>query len=180
MAIEVGTYQPTVHYAQTAGEYYFRFPIADEESLEVYEIASSGARTFVPRGKYTIQYGKVNERYPIRYNGTVIYKDHTPGTVFISIERNTLMKQVHDQSAFWPFNNRMVEFALDRATLICQELVHRKCDAVNSTDMTQLNIITAYDDFRAQTVNNSVKKLFDILLEIDETAESCADTPEET
>ena len=180
MTIETTSYEPIVYYVDPAGEYTFTFPIAEADSLEVWEIAPDGSRSQVPANDYSVDFGPVNERYSIRYGGTVIYEKPSNSAVLISIERNTLIAQLVDMPSRSSFNIRMVEFACDKATLIFQELAHRKCDAAATTEMNQLVVITAYDEFRAQTLNEMLNKLFTIAQEIDGSAENCRNRPEDT
>jgi hypothetical protein len=74
----------------------------------------------------------------------------------------------------------MIEFTLDKHTMICQELAYRKCDALVGTEMTQLIRFEAYTPFRANEVTFALDKIIAILAEIAASAEDCRDRPEET
>ena len=173
-------YEPEV-YTPTAERFYrFSFPCVGPEAIEVYEIGGGTVRNLVRVQDYAVKFSS-HTTDPLKSNGSIQFnRPHTLGTTNIAIERNTPITQLVDFPVFRNFNGRMVEFALDKLTMICQEIAERKCDAVVTTPMTQLIKFTAYDDFKASVLNFAMNKLRDILQEIDDSAESCRDNPEGT
>lgn len=160
--------------------YAFSFPCVGPEAIEVYEIIGGTERQLVKVQDYSIRFGS-HPRDPLKSNGSVTFnRPHKTGTTNIVIERNTPITQLVDFPVFRSFNGRMVEFALDKLTMICQEIAERKCDVVTTTPITQLITFTAYDDFKASVLNFAMDKINDILIEIDNSAEDCRDRPDET
>jgi hypothetical protein len=77
--------------------------------------------------------------------------------------------------------SRQIEIAADKATLIAQELVVRKCNAsVGDLDLKQKVTITQYDDLKGSVINFMLDKITAILLAIDQSADDCRATPDLT
>lgn len=161
-------------------EYAFTFPAADDGAVEVYEIIDEGEgplRYRVPVQDYTLRWNTTSPRYPLKQNGVVQFSRlHATYATKVVIERNTFIDQTIDfPHRHSPFNGRMVEFAFDKAMMICQELAERKCQVDVTTPMTQEIVFASYDDFKASVVNFQVNKTFTILQEIDASAEDCTE-----
>lgn len=177
-------YAPEAFATNDDREYSFTFPAADDAAVEVYEIITEDAvdyRYLVPRQDYSLSWNTASPRYPLKQNGKVTFsRRHSVNTSSLSIERNTLIDQTWDlPNKTGAFNGRMVEFAFDKATMICQEIADRKCNASTTTPITQLIEFASYDDFKAEVLNFAVDKLYDILFEIDASADDCSETPED-
>lgn len=172
-------YAPEEFAITEAQEYSFTFPAVDDASIEVYEIIEVDAVEYqylVPYQEYQLDWNIQNHRYPLKRNGTVTFsRPHSVGTNRVMIVRNTLMDQTVDMPPYSRFNSRMVEFALDKHTMIFQEIAQRKCNASTVTPITQEVEFGAYDDFKASVMNFVVQKLYDIAAEIEASADDCSD-----
>jgi len=155
------------------------FPFSERSSIEVYELID-GLRYLVPVNDYTLEvFG--DTRYSIYDNARITFsRVHSLGTTAVRIERNTLIDQTVDFPKVSPFIGRMVEYTLDKATLICQEIAERKCLVNVTTPITQTKNFTGYFGFNAADINAAVAKLYAIMLEIDQTGEDCSERPDET
>lgn len=175
-------YAPSDQALNSARTYSADFPFSELSSIEVYEIIGTGEdakRYLVPVSDYTVElFGET--RYALFDNASVTFsRIHSLNCSAVRIERNTLIDQTVDFPKDAPFIGRMVEYALDKATLICQEIAERKCQVVVNTEMTQLFNFTGYFGFNAADINAAVAKLYAIMLEIDTTGEDCTDRPED-
>ena len=109
------------------------YPIGFEsigaEALEIWAVDASGNRTYLPPSDYTsLFYGDT----PIYDGGEFTMTVPPPvGTVSLSIERNTPITQLVDFQPYGRFGANIVEFALDKLTMICQEIDARKCNKVD-------------------------------------------------
>jgi len=180
-------YKPVVQPVRQDGLYGFGWESVGKEAIEVFEIDNvKQTRAKVKQDRYVVEYFDGDPRVGggfTRTAGRVRFTSpYTTGTTEVSVERNTLITQTVD----WPagnqlrFNGRMIEFALDKHTMIAQELVQRKCTAVTGTPITQEVVFSAYDTYDADVINFAVNKVNTILQEIKATAEPCNDRPEET
>ena len=165
--------------------YTFDFSYLENSSIEVYEIIDvdgENQRYLVPVQDYTIKPKGQGSRYPVRRGGTIVFtRRHSVNATQVSIERNTLIDQTIDFPSVRTFNPRQIEIACDKATLIAQELVVRKCNAdVGDLTLTQEVTITQYDDLKGSVVQFMLDKITAILLAIDQSADDCRDTPELT
>jgi hypothetical protein len=177
-------YAPETYATNAEQVYSFTFPAADPSVVEVYEnVAGEDFRYLIPVADYQLTFAGTFD-LPILTQGTVTFNvPHREGTTSINIERNTLIAQTVSLPAGGrqqEFRENIIEFTLDKAMMICQELSQRKCDVVVNTAMTQELIFGPYDTFSAALVNFQVNKTFVILQEIDASAEDCRATPEET
>jgi hypothetical protein len=166
-------------------EYSFDFSYLEDSSIEVYEIIpvdGTDYRYLVPVQDYTIQGDRRPSRYPVRRGGRIVFsRRHSANATTVSIERNTLIDQTIDFPTVRPFNPRQIEIAADKATLIAQELVVRKCNAsVGDLDLKQKVTITQYDDLKGSVINFMLDKITAILLAIDQSADDCRATPDLT
>ena len=178
-------YAPETYALNDAQIYSFTFPAADPSVVEVYENIG-GETTFrylIPVSDYTLLFAGTFD-LPLLTQGTVEFSvPHRTGVTSITIERNTLIAQTVSLPAGGrgqEFREDIIEFSLDKAMMICQELSNRKCDVVVNTAMTQELVFGPYDTFSAALVNFQVAKTFTILNEIDSTAQDCRATPEDT
>jgi hypothetical protein len=164
-------------------KFFFPWEIQTLDQLEVYLIDNStGTRE---RAKLQTFRPKFNGREDANrltfVGGSVQFPAQFADNISsIAIERNTLIDQTIDWPNASPFNGRTVEAALDKLTMICQEMVQRKCSAVTSTPITQEITWRAYDEFSAEVIDFAMDKMADILLEISSTAQDCRSTPENT
>jgi hypothetical protein len=175
-------YTPYASTDLTTDTHGFDFPVSSPDAVEVYEIVRLTDNTLyqylVPPGDYTLTFSSP-QRTPSLSGGKVEFlRDYYTQTEEIRIKRNTLIDQTVDFPSFTAFNGRMVEYALDKATMICQEIADRKCNVVVATPMTQEIIFDGYRTFDAEALNFATDKLYQILLEIDQSADDCTDTPE--
>jgi len=166
-------YAPVDQTLNAARKYSADFPFSSVDSVEVYELID-GSRYLVPVSEYTIEtFG--DTRYGLFDNATVTFsRIHSAGTTGVRIERNTLIDQTVDMPKVDSFVGRSVEYALDKATLICQEIAERKCEVDVTTPITQTYNFTGYFGFVAADINAAVAKLYAIMLEIDTTGEDCS------
>jgi hypothetical protein len=166
--------------------YSFGFTFLENSSIEVYEIIpvdGTNFRYLVPVTDYTIRPINQTSRYPVKNGGEVTFtRRHSAGATSVVIERNTLIDQTIDfPSAPEVFNIRQIEIAADKATLIAQELAVRKCLAdTGDLDLQQKVVIRQYGDLKGSVINFMLDKLTAILLAIDQSAEDCRATPEDT
>lgn len=178
-------YVPEQFATNSDREYAFTFPAADDASIEVYEIITVDAvdyRYLVPVQDYTLHWNSPNPRYPLKRNGVVRFtRRHSVDTAAVRIERNTLIDQTIDLPTLdGSFSTRMIEFAFDKHTMICQEISDRKCDVATTTPITQLITFGSYSYLPAKQINFAVEKLFNILFEIDASGTDCSDDLEGT
>lgn len=180
MTIPADDYAPAVAVVNSARAYSFTYPFAADSDIQVFEIYNTGARFRVPPQNYYIV-TFTDPRQPTKEGGTVVITREHPSTVEeVSVERNTLISQTSDWSQDAQFNTRMLEYVLDKSTMILQELAARKCDAQTTTAITQLLVFGSYFAFPAGQLNSALDKLYAIALEIDQSAEDCRGRPDET
>lgn len=179
-------YAPNTFAVNDEREYAFDFPAADDQSIEVYELINVNGteyRYLVPVQDYTLTWNSPFPRYPLKINGKVNFnRRHSVDTTSVVIERNTLMDQVIDFKRAGAFKTRDIEFAFDKATMICQELAERKCgvSVPSYPAITQDVVFGSYEDIRASEINFAVNKIFTILAEIAASGEDCTDDLEST
>lgn len=173
-------YEPEAFLPRFPREYPFTFEHIGLQAIEVYEIPDGfNQKRLVNPNDYTVDFR--SDRLPIYAGGVIKFsRPHSLGTVAISIERNTRITQLVDFPTGREFPAVMVEYALDKATMIFQEIAKRKCDAVVGTPMTQELTFQPYGYFPASALNFALDKLFAIATEIDNSAEDCVDRPEDT
>jgi hypothetical protein len=160
--------------------YLFTFPAADSSVVEVYENVSDTERYLMPVTDYTLTFNGFFD-LPLLTQGQVQFTvPHGAGVTSVTIERNTLIAQTTAFPSVEQFRENNVEFTLDKAMMICQEVFQRKCDTVVNTAMTQELTFDPYDTFMASLVNFQVDKTFTILQEIDASALDCRAFPEDT
>ena len=173
-------YAPRIIPVKETQFYTIKWESACKDDIEVYEILQSEDQSERRRERvrpqdYNIFYRRKPES-PINEGGNVQFaRPHPDWVTHVSIERNTLIDQTVDFPDKTAFNGRMIEYALDKHTMIAQELVQRKCTAITSIPITQEIPFTAYDDLKASVVNFAVNKLVTILQEISQTAVDCKD-----
>ena len=89
-------------------------------TIYVYEVDANDALTLVSFNDLDVNY---SGQPPIFDGGTVQFlREHTPGTVKVLVKRQTGIEQKIDYQAYDPFPAETHEFALDKLTLICQEI----------------------------------------------------------
>jgi hypothetical protein len=116
------------------GAYLFVFPNIGVESMEIWEIDTAGERTLVSASDYTLTFTGSLPLYT--GGGFVMTRVHPAGTEFVSIERNTPITQLVDIQPYSRFPPQVLEFGLDKLTLIAQEIESRKCDCRETPELT--------------------------------------------
>ena len=168
-------------FAVTAEQLYaFTFPCADPSVVEVYEDISDTERTLIPITHYTLTFDGLFD-LPLLTQGKIQFTvPHDPDATGVTIERNTLIAQTTSFPSSEQFRENNVEFVLDKAMMICQEIATRKCEVSVSLPMTQEITFDAYDRFTAGALNFQVDKTIQILQQIDSSALDCRAIPEDT
>jgi len=174
---------------QTIGEPHelirFPWPSVGLESIEVYEVDAEGVYTLVSANDYTVFFSGANG-FLLDYTGGKVQftRLYSEGATAVSIQRNTLMTQTVDFLNREIFTPEIIEFALDKHTMILQEIAFRKCEDTGgtpvSTSITQLIAFSAYGQFMAEALSLGLDKLTQISFEITQAKESCENTPELT
>jgi hypothetical protein len=174
-------YEPETYAINDEQVYPFTFPCADPSVVEIYEnIPDDEIRYLIPVPDYRLTFDGTFD-LPLLTQGTITYNiPHREGVTSITVERNTLIAQTVALPSVSSFREDIIEFTLDKAMMICQELSQRKCDVGVNTAMTQEIVFGPYDTFSASLVNFQVNKTFVILQEIDSTALDCRAFPEDT
>lgn len=168
----LNTYYPQIFDVSIDEEYIFTFENTGPDSIEIYEISDTNVFTYVRPSKYALLFQNPNEDF-IKYGGTLVLRGTAlrSDTVQIYIERNTRIFQLADLGDVQRFPAEMVEFTLDKLTMICQEINNRKCadpEAVEvTTPITQEVDWYAYTKYPAAALNFALDKLTQICLEID-------------
>lgn len=186
MTVTTALYQPEVKtYVPGQEEYTFELEMSGVEAFELWYVDNTDpeaeVRTRAPTTDYLVTF---NSQPPIYEGGTVKitnFNNIPSDTTVVSIERNTPIYQLLDFSEFTAFPLKMIEYTLDKHTLICQELAYRKCGAVvEGTEMTQLISFDPYTPFYATELTFALDKIIAILAEIAATATDCRTRPELT
>lgn len=166
-------YVPEEYAVNSERFYRFTFPSVGAEAIQVFEVLSTGERVRLQPQEYVIKFAS-NLRDPLRYRGSVqLSRLHTENTTLLRIERNTFIDQVVDFPDFTAFNTRMIEFTLDKLTMIAQEIAERKCGAEVTPEITQTITFGSYWAITAAQINFALDKITRILFEIDQTATDC-------
>jgi hypothetical protein len=153
-------------------EYLFAFPSVGADAIRVYEIEPNAAPVLVRQQDYTLTFGSAY-RDPLKYNGRVVFnREHGAQVTHVRITRNTYIDQTVDFRRHDPFNTRMIENALDKLTMIAQEISDRKCDA-GLTAINQQVVFGSYWAITAGQLNRSLDKITDILFRIDQKGQDC-------
>lgn len=180
MTVPLENYEPVEVAINTAREYRFPWKWVGDDSIEVFEISINGDRRLVAIQDYLLT-TDTNPRSPVKEGGLVTFNRPHRNDVFrVSIQRNTLIVSNLDMPTFQPISMQMIEFALDKLTLIMQEMVKRKCAAFTSTPITQNQLFGAYQQLRGTSIKAALDKAYQIALEIDESADDCFNRPENT
>lgn len=160
-------YIPEWQDANEDDEYSFFFESIGAQALEVYEVNGLGVPTFLSPNFYSVEF--VGRR-PLFDGGNIIITQHQiPDFTALKMVRNTPIYQTVDWKTFARFPSVMVEFALDRLTMILQELNNRLCDNDLYTPVTVIDqLITwePYDPYYASRLNFALDKLTLIAQEI--------------
>jgi hypothetical protein len=177
-------YEPESYNVNTAQVYEFTFPCADPSVVEVYENVDEVTRYLLPVTDYQLTFEGTFD-LPLLTQGTVTFNvPHREDVTSVTFERNTLIAQtvvLPSLGSFNSFRGDIIEFTLDKAMMICQEITVRKCAEIpDDLPMTQEIIFGAYDTFSASLVNFQVDKTIQILQQIDASAIDCRDKPEQT
>lgn len=178
MTILTDDYAPTEVAAVTEGESLaFDWPSVGLDAIEVFELDVDGNRTEVAVQDYTVDFAGFR---PLYTGGNVIFtRPYLADTVTVSIERNTRIYQKVDfPDRRGQFNMNTVEFVLDKLTMICQELVQRKCRLVGgprvTTPITQLAPFYPYGPLPSSILDTVLDKLTQICVEIDAATSNCS------
>ena len=173
------SYAPTlIPYTEGVDVYSFEYEIIGPDAFELWYVDTNDDRTLASPDRYYVTF---TGSAPLWNGGTVtLTKPPLDGTTTLSLERNTPLTQLLDFGEWSAFPLRMVEFTLDKHTMICQELASRKCTVTVSGGMTQLISFDPYTPFYADEVTYALDKIIDILNEISSTSTDCSTTPEDT
>jgi hypothetical protein len=176
------TYKPTYHDAipdVNRPTYICGWESVGAAAIEVYEIDDeTRVRTLVDQSDYSIEFHG-GERTPTKEDATITFnREHPSNITRVSLLRNTLIEQVTDMPNVRSFNTRMLEFTVDKVTMICQEMVARKCTAFTATPITQEITFGSYRALEAGAVQAALDKLSTIINEIAATAAPCQPTEE--
>jgi hypothetical protein len=180
MTIPLQNYSPVEVDINADREYRFPWRWVGQDSVEVYEVYIDGFRRLVPIQDYSLTTDTA-PRKPIKEAGLVKFsRPHRNDVIGVRIERNTLIVSNLDTPTFRPISIQMVEFALDKLTLIMQEMNERKCSSVVSTPITQNQLFGAYQQIRGSSIKSALDKAYQIALEIDSSAQDCLENPDLT
>lgn len=175
-------YVPESYAVTEDGAYTFTLEHVGPEAIEIYEVDSGGVRTLVPVSSYGISYRQRNlTDAPLKRGGQIQFTTpHSDSAVSISVERNTRIDQTLDFPTSAPFPETMVEFIFDKAIMICQEIGERKCNAETTVPILQPINFLRYGTLRAEEVDYMMQRIFDILYDFRNSADSCSAYPEYT
>lgn len=180
MTVTTTSYAPVVTTINADLEYPFAFPYSEDISIEVFEILNTGQRVRVDAQDFTLS-TSTPFREPTKQGGVIAFnRPHGSTVEEVSVERNTLIVQNADLPVVDALNTRMVEYTLDRLTLILQELASRKCATVTGVTVDQRLVFGSYFALPAASIDAALDKLTAIALAIDTTAEDCRGRPEDT
>ncbi len=176
------TYKPTFHDAIPYVDkpaYVCGWESVGAAAIEVYEIDDTNdTRMLVDKTDYSIEFHG-GERVPTKEDATITFsREHASNITRVSLVRNTLMEQVTDMPNVRAFNTRMLEFTIDKVTMICQEMVGRKCTAFTNTPITQEITFGSYRVLDEGAVTAAMDKLSTIIKEIAASVAPCLPTEE--
>ena len=186
MTIVTTNYSPTYHDPGEFGEELrFDYPTIGRIAMEVFEITEEGVRTEASLDSYKMIFSGGFSPRIIEDGGTVIFtRPYREDTFVISIERNTPITQLTDLKKFGNFHMDIIEFIMDKITLILQEIAFRKCNQEGgpyvTTEITQLVDFFAYGPFEATTLDFVIDKATAIALEIKLAKNDCSNDLENT
>ena len=113
-------YSREIFPVNAARTYIFTFESQGSDTIFVTYLDAVAGRTPVPAGDYVLTFGGGAPTYD---GGTVVINDPPPaGTVEVEIQRSTDIQQLVDYQPYTAFPAETHEFALDKLTLICQEI----------------------------------------------------------
>lgn len=119
-------YNPEVFAITSYPDFEFTFEVIGAEVVEVFEIDGFANRTYVNPADYSLALGS---GVPIYVGGTVTFNRALLGTTTgIVIERNTPITQLIDLENYGRFPPDVIEFGLDKLTMIAQEMDAHKCN----------------------------------------------------
>ena len=175
-------YEPENYLVNDDGLYTFNLEHVGPEAIEIYEVRVSGDRVLLPVSSYGISYSQKNlNDAPLKRGGTIQFTTNPSIlAVSISVERNTLITQIIDFPTSNPFPETIVEFAFDKAIMICQEIGERKCNAGTTIPILQPYDFLSYGTLPAAEVNDMMQQIYDILEDFANSADDCSGTPELT
>lgn len=170
----------TAEFSLVAGrEYTFFFELIGTQAFELWATDSEDNRWLIPPNQYTM---KLTGTRPLFDGGVVTLNDDPAEEVFQYVAvRNTPIDQTVDFQNFTRFPEVLVEFAMDKLTMIAQELNDKLCDQVPgeepATPLTQELIWESYDPFPAGNLNFALDKMTQICVELDATKAAKAGLP---
>jgi hypothetical protein len=113
-------YSPESFTPNVLREYVFTFEYINQADIQVVEVLSDDTQILVDPNRFTLT---GSGQLPIYDGGTVTFTDnHTNTTVSVVISRVTPASQLVDYQAYGSFPAETHEFALDKLTMIIQEL----------------------------------------------------------
>jgi hypothetical protein len=160
-----------------AKSYKFDMESTGLSSIEVYEIYADDVRLLLPASRYTIEFSGTQ---PIFDGGNLLITNGPrAGTESIVIERNTIITQLVDFNRVKKFTPDILEFTLDKATMILQEINKRKCgDEI--PDIFQTIDLFPYGPFGATILNDALTLLVDTIKAMEAAKDDCSCDPELT
>jgi hypothetical protein len=128
-------YKPEKFPVDPGQEYTFLFESIGAKAVQVYEMDVNGDLTFITKDDYNVSF---SEPGPFFNGGTVTFTTaHLPATTHIYIERVTPITQRMNFLAYGRFPADDVEWALDKITMILQELDARKCSCAGEQEVLE-------------------------------------------
>jgi hypothetical protein len=164
----------------------FDYPTIGDEAMEIYEINALGVRTLTPLDSYYILYsGAIGVQTAISGGNVIFTRPYLDDTVEISIERNTPIYQLADFKQFGEMHMNVIEFVMDKITMIMQEIAYRKCNVSDGETGTTIEIdqlvdFYAYGPFRATTLDFVINKATGLAAEIKAEKTDCSEDLENT
>lgn len=159
--------------------YDFLFESIGALAFELYAEDDIGGRRRISPDDFAVEF---YDARPLFNGGRVtLTSPLLEGETVLSIERNTPITQLVDMQPWSRTRLKQIEFALDKATMICQEIAYRKCTddegTPQATEMSQLIPFDIYGPFRSTSLDAAIDKLTRIMLEIKAAKEDCSAFP---
>ena len=159
-------------YFESIGAVAFEVWLETETDPDVFD------RVLVTPQYYNVTFGPPR---PLYNGGTVVLTGTIPDTVTrISLERNTPITQVTDLKEFTPFHMHMLEFVLDKLTMIIQEMAYRKCSVEATLPIEQTIRFETQHPLYASIIDYTLDKVTAYCLQMASTGEDCTDDPDGT
>lgn len=161
----------------------FDFESIGQLALEVWLETETDVPGVFNRERVAPQYFNLalNGVPPAYVGGTITLTGDIDDTVDrISIERNTPIKQLCDFSSFAPFHMDLIEFTLDKLTMIIQEIAYRKCSIAVTLPITQELTFNPQDVLYVSMVDFALDKVTAYCLQMATSGADCTNDLENT